>query len=207
MRLEVLVEEASAEPVVHSVLRQLAPTPNVGVRVFQGKRDLMKNLPARLRGYANWMRSADVRVVVLIDEDRQDCHVLKQEMDALAQQVGLVTKSHSSHGGSFSVVNRIAVEELEAWFFGDPAAVRAAFPRVSGTFERRASLRHPDSIRGGTAEAFERVLREGGYHLSGVRKLAAAETIAAHLNVRSNASPSFNCFVEGIEALCSQASY
>ncbi|MCI0521699.1 MAG: hypothetical protein L0Z70_15750 [Chloroflexi bacterium] len=39
--------------------------------VFQGKRDLLNKLEKRLRGYKAWNQT-DYRVVVLIDEDRQN---------------------------------------------------------------------------------------------------------------------------------------
>jgi hypothetical protein len=33
-------------------------------------------------------------------------------------------------------LNRIAVEELEAWFFGDIEALRAVYPKLSATLGR-----------------------------------------------------------------------
>ena len=54
---------------------------------------------------------------------------------------------------SFQLVNRLAVEELEAWFFGDVDAMATAYPRVPRTLAQRAPYRDPDRIKGGTWEA------------------------------------------------------
>jgi hypothetical protein len=48
---------------------------------------------------------------------------------------GLLSKS-DCNDSSFQVINRIAIEEIEAWFFGYPDAIRAAYPKVSLSFEK-----------------------------------------------------------------------
>ena len=96
---------------------------------------MLVKLPARLRGYASWLPKT-WRIVVVVDRDDEDCKELKAKLERIARDAGLVTRSRID-GTSCSVVNRLAIEELEAWYFGDWAAVRAAFPRVP---ERR--LRH-----------------------------------------------------------------
>ena len=50
------------------------------VHAFQGKSDLLRKLEARLRGYAQWLPD-DWRIVVMVDRDDDDCHVLKQRLD------------------------------------------------------------------------------------------------------------------------------
>jgi len=50
----------------------------------------------------------------------------------------------------FQVINRIAIEELEAWFFGDWPAMCAAYPKLDASVPKRAGLRDPDAIKGGT---------------------------------------------------------
>ena len=42
----------------------------------------------------------------------------------MAAEAGFLTRSQA-FGRAWRLVNRIAVEELEAWYFGDWAAVRA----------------------------------------------------------------------------------
>ena len=50
----------------------------------------------------------------------------------------------------FQVLNRIAVEELEAWFFGDVQAIHQAYERVSSSLIVKSAYRDPDAIKGGT---------------------------------------------------------
>jgi hypothetical protein len=69
----------------------------------------------------------------------------------------------------------LAIEELEAWFFGDMDAVRALYPRVPETLEQRAGFRDPDAIRGGTWEALERILQRAGYFAGVANRARSAD--------------------------------
>jgi len=90
-------------------------------------------------------------------------------------------------------VNRIAIEELEAWFFGDVDALHAAYPRVSRHLANKAPYRDPDAITGGTAEALGRVLK--AYYRTGLLKTEVAKKIAPLNAVSSSLSRSgFCCF-------------
>jgi hypothetical protein len=164
-----------------------------------GKQDLLRNLPARLRGYQTWLPET-WRVVVVVDRDDGDCHALKEELEKLALDAGLSTKS-SVGDAPWQVVNRLAIEELEAWFFGDLDAVRCAYPRLPKTLDQRAGYRDPDAIRGGTWEALERVMQRAGYFAGGYRKLEAAREIAAHMEPQRNRSKSFAVFRDTFTAL------
>ena len=73
----------------------------------------------------------------LVDEDRQNCNELKTRLENTAHEAGFVTKSSTLPFGDFQVVNRLAIEELEAWFFGDIAALRGAYPRVLSPYNIR----------------------------------------------------------------------
>ena len=139
MHLEILVEEASAEAALVNLLpRIIEDTVAFAVRTFRGKRDLLSKLPDRLRGYRATLPS-DGRIVVLVDEDRSDCMELKARLEEIAKDAGFVTKTAARRGRKFQVVNRLAIEELEAWFFGDVKALvqaypgRARFPRQEGS--------------------------------------------------------------------------
>ena len=140
------------------------------------------------------------KIVVLVDEDRANCHALKARMDAAATAAGLLTKT-AAKSGEFEVLNRIAVEELEAWYFGDVEALTAAFPRVPPTLGAKAAFRHPDAITGGTWEAFERVLQRAGYYSGGLPKIEVARKMALHMEAHRNTSPSFRQFVQGIGSI------
>ena len=200
MHLELFLEEPSAEACLQGLLPKLVPDGTTwNPVVFQGKTDLLANLERRLKGYKLWMPD-DWKIVVLIDEDRANCRELKMRMEAAAKSAGLTTKT-AAIGRQFGVLNRIAVEELEAWFFGDPVALTAAFPRVSPTLGAKAAFRNPDSMAGGTWEALERVLQRAGYYGAGLPKIEVARKMAMHMEVGRNTSPSFQTFVRGIRTL------
>ncbi len=187
--LEVLVEEPSMEAVLLELLPRLLGGRCFAIHPFQGKQDLLKQLPDRLRGYARWL-PATWRVLVVVDRDDDDCHALKQRLEDAAKAAGLATRSTPA-AGQYRVVNRLAIEELEAWFFGDWDAVRAAYPGVSASIPGIARYRDPDAIRGGTWEALERVLKKAGYFAGGLRKIQAAREISRHMDPDRNRSRSF----------------
>lgn len=199
--LEFLVEEPSMEAFLRALLpRQLPRGQTFEVHPFQGKYDLLDKLEARLGGYASWL-PADWRILVVVDLDDDDCHTLKRQLETMARRAGLRTRSRSKHT-PWQLVNRIAIEELEAWYFGDWMAVRAAFPRVSATVPRRKGFRDPDAIAGGTWEAFERVMKKHGYFEGGLAKVQAARAIGAQVDPKRTSSTSFRLFNEAIaEAL------
>lgn len=200
MHLELLLEEPSSEAFLQGALSKLLPEGTTwNPIVFQGKSDLLKNLESRLKAYRKWL-PADWRIVVLIDEDRADCLDLKARMEAAAKAAGMRTKT-AANGSKFAVLNRIAVEELEAWFFGDPAALVEAYPGVSPTLGAKAAYRSPDAIAGGTWEALERVLQRAGYYGGGLPKIEVAREMAKYVVAERNTSPSFQCFVAGLNAL------
>ncbi|MDB6155881.1 MAG: hypothetical protein JWL90_4334 [Chthoniobacteraceae bacterium] len=134
------------------------------------------------------------RIVVLVDEDHQDCLELKDRKDRMEQAAaaaGLMTKSAAA-GGRFVVLNRIVVEELEAWFIGDPAALADAFPGVSRQLGSKVAYRKPEAIAGGTWEALERVLQRAGYYAGGISKIEVARCMANQMDPDRNTSPSFS---------------
>jgi hypothetical protein len=191
IHVEFLVEEPSMEVFLRALLPRLLGSVHFDIRTFQCKDDLLKQLPYRLRGYT-WFPEV-YRIAVVVDRDSDDCQELKRELEQCADGAGLPTRTHPQQG-HFMVVNRIAIEELEAWYFGDWDAVREAYPRVSETVPRRQGHRNPDAIAGGTWEAFERVLQQAGYFKGGLRKIEAARSIAPHLDPARNISRSFQVF-------------
>jgi hypothetical protein len=118
VNLELLVEERSAEQALRVLLPRIVPNADFEVRVFRGKIDLLKRLPDRLKGYATWITRANTCLVVLVDRDDDDCLKLKADMEQMASAAGLLTVAAVSLSRQAEVLNRIAVEELEAWFFG-----------------------------------------------------------------------------------------
>ena len=196
-----LVEEPSTEAALRALLPDVLGEIGFEIHPFQGKSDLRQELPKRLRGYA-WLPPS-WRIVVVIDRDNESCEELKRELDDTARDAGMSVRT--SAGAPWQVVSRIAIEELEAWFFGDWAAVRAAYPRVPATIPSKQPYRAPDAIRGGTWEAFERVLQQAGYFAGGLRKIEVAREVARHMVPSRNRSPSFAKFREVLTELAGTA--
>jgi hypothetical protein len=164
------------------------------VLVFQGKRDLLRHLPAQLKGYRS---VKELKIVVLVDEDRQRCIELKGQLEDTAKDAGFITKSQSQ-GGNFQVLNRIVVEELEAWFFGDIQAIRQAYPKIPENLDKKKGYRDPDRIKGGTWEALHRILKRAGYYPSNFPKGLVAENISKFMDPARNRSHSFQVFQQGL---------
>lgn len=168
------------------------------IREFSSKSDLLKKLPGRMKGYSSYAEAGDVRVLVLVDRDDDDCLELKETLEDVAKSTGLATRSTAAGDEIVRVCNRIVVEELEAWFIGDPEAVAAAYPKVPVTFVKRKAYRYPDDVSGGTWEALERLLQQHGYYPGGLAKVSCAKDIAAGMQPDRNTSPSFRAFHEGL---------
>lgn len=157
-------------------------------------RTLLHNLPSKLRAYGNKMGDHEA-VVILVDlDDRADCVAFKNELTSVLNAC--------ENRPKFLV--RIAIEELEAWYFGDKEAIKnacapfteSAFEKYTqdspcGTWEKLAEVIHPGGIK---------ELRKHGKRsvriLEEKRKWAAL--IAPKMNVEKNKSPSFCCFRDGL---------
>lgn len=185
------------EAFLRALLPRLLPQDRTfEVHAFQGKTDLLGKLEARLRGYAAWL-PADWRVLVVVDRDDEDCRGLKQRLEGAGQRAGLRSRSHAGDL-PWQLVNRIAIEELEAWYFGDWSAVRMAYPRLPSTVPSQQRYRDPDAIDGGTWEAFERILQRRGYFKGGLRKIEAARTLGGVIEPERNRSRSFCRFRDAL---------
>lgn len=193
--IEILVEEPSMEAALRLLLPRVLGDLPFDIFPFQCKDELLARLPQRLQGYANrrrnesWFRD-HVRIVVVVDRDGDPCEELKRRLDEMATAAGLVFRPRQG-GEEWTVVNRLAIEELEAWYFGDWEAVRIAYPRVSPGIPSKAGFRDPDAILGGTWERFEQELKRVGYFKGGLRKIEAAKAVAANMVPDRNTSHSF----------------
>ncbi len=200
-QIEVLVEEQSAEEALRHLLPKIlrgrgrAKVINLG-----SKHKLLKALPSRLAAYKKRMEGGEsLRVAVLVDRDSDDCAVLKRDLEQMASQAGLSTKTFPDALGEFVVLNRIVVEELESWFIGDPEALRNAFTSLPVISQKTGIFRNPDN--GGSWEALHRFLKKHGIYKSSFPKIDAARRIAPHLDISANKSRSFQAFVAGMEAM------
>ncbi|MCE2491794.1 MAG: DUF4276 family protein [Alphaproteobacteria bacterium] len=191
------VEELSMEAFLAACLPGiLSADCTFGIYPYPGKDALLRKIGDRLKGYATWM-PAEYRIVVVVDRDGDECEELKSRLEQICESAGLRSR-RAAGGPDWQVVTRIAIEELEAWYFGDWPAVCAAYPRVSANIPSRSVYQDPDAVRGGTWEAFERVLQNHGYFRQGLAKVQAATDIGRHIAPTRSRSRSFAVFRDAI---------
>jgi hypothetical protein len=177
MKLVFLLEEESAKALLDILLpRILLPTVTFRCIPHEGKQDLEKSIPRKLKAW----REPDTYFVIVRDQDKEDCRQLKQRLVQLCMQ--------TEHPDSLV---RIACHELESWFLGDLAAVEKAFSINNlSAKQRNKKYKDPDRLTNPSEELAKLV--------KGYRKVSGAKKIAAHMTVEQNRSSSFNCFVRGI---------
>lgn len=194
---EILVEEPSMEAFLYAFLPSVLPQEaNFSIYTYSGKHDLLKKLPARLQGYSQWIPN-NYGIVVILDRDDDDCTILKDIIEDHFRDNQIITRA-SAAGGRYNGLSRIAIEELEAWYFGNwPAVCRSYTSLPTGT-DAKAKYRNSDEITGGTWEAFERECKKHGLFVSGLRKVEAAREIGSQVDFRENKSPSLQKLVNGL---------
>ena len=192
-----LLEEKSMEVFLQAVIKLFLP---VGTHVeyasFNGKPALMKKLVARLRGLSK-SRPSDTRYFIIVDRDHQDCKQLKSELEKLVSQSGLTTRAH--HKPDWQAVTRIAIEELEAWYFGDWQAVRALYPKLPNDIPHKSKFRNPDAVQGGTWEALERLLIKNRCISGPLNKPELARLVGQNFKPSRCTSTSFNKLWTAVE--------
>lgn len=195
-KLDILVEEPSAEAFLRTILPRLFQA-HARVRCdvvpHQGKDDLIAKLPARLSAYGG-KGLHDRRVIILVDRDAENCVHLRRRLNEIAARSGLIVRGIGDL--NWRVATRIAIEELEAWYFGDWTAVCSAYPKAKLSNSERA--RNCDAIAGGTWEQLERVLQRAGYFSGGLRKIELARAVGKHFDPARCVSHSFRKFLEAV---------
>jgi len=184
------------EALLRVVMPRVIGTVHCNFQRFGGKQALLRQLPRRLRALRRMVHPGWL-ILVVVDRDRDDCRHLKERLEAEARAVGLATRT-SHPPARVAIINRIVIEELEAWYFGDWSAVTAAYPRVSTNIPTRAAYRIPDAITGGTWEAFQRIMNASGYYPTGIPKIEVAQRIAPHMDPARNTSRSFRVFRDAL---------
>lgn len=197
---EIFVEEPSMEAFLLGAIPRILPEHiTFSIFTYNGKSDLLRKFPDRLRGYSAWLPE-NYAIIALVDRDDDDCIELKARLEDFFATAKIPTKQQSNHGLS-SGLTRIAVEELEAWYFGNWPAVLRSYPKLPTNVISKVGYRKSDEIQGGTWEAFERVCKKHGLFSSGLRKVEAARAIGGQIDIKENTSPSFQSFFDGLVAL------
>jgi hypothetical protein len=182
MRVEFLLEEPSMANFLEIVLPRILPTgfalnENCFLRPHNGKSDLQRSIPRKVRAFSNFHEST--KIVVVHDQDSNDCVTLKNTLRDLCER-----------SGQCPVLIRIACRELEAWYLGDMDAIECAYPVFKAAqYRNRAKFRNPDSCS--PSDELLKTIPE-------FKKGTASRTIPRFMVVERNSSRSFTHFMNGL---------
>ena len=176
----ILTEESSMQACLEIVIPQLWPDFVLGVDwmvlSFQGKSDLEKSIPIKMRGW----NYGNQHFVILRDSNGGDCVACKQKLLEIAAPCGK----------PFSV--RIVCRELESWLLGDLAAIKQAYPKAAIP-KNKAKFRKPDEL-GNASQELDRLIQARA-------KTGRVRKIAKHLDFGGNESVSFQVFIRTLQRL------
>ncbi len=164
--------------VLDTILPRLLPGVAFRTIPHEGKSDLERSIPRKLRGW----RVPGTSFVVVRDNDGGDCRLLKARLVRLCRDAGRAD----------SLV-RIVCQELESWFLGDLAAIDASNIIGGSNFARLQSkqqYRAPDDL-GNAKQELRRLVRN-------YRPVSCSRAIAPHLHLEGNRSKSFQVFLLGV---------
>ena len=219
MHFEILVEDISGKTALEILIPKIISTkqhtfeihPYKGIgHIPKGlksaseakKRILLDQLPRLVQGYGKTFSQypADYPAVLIVicDLDDRCLSTFRREL------LDLVDKCNPQPKTQFC----IAIEEGEAWYLGDLAAVKAAYPRakeavlnsytndsICGTWEKLA-----DAVFSGGKQNLS---KQGG-HAIGLEKKNWANNIPPLMDVDNNLSPSFCYFRDKLRDLTGQ---
>ncbi len=186
VQLEILTEEQSMETFLRGFLPRVLPDgfvldQNCFIRPHEGKNDLRKSIPRKIRAFRSLFKQ--VKVLILHDQDANDCEKLKSEL------IDLITQQ----GSAVDYLVRIVCRELENWYLGDFTAIETVYPSVKAVrYQNKRKFRAPDHVHG--SEELQRICKD-------FSKTECARKISPHITVQHNRSRSFQHFVAGLERL------
>jgi hypothetical protein len=176
-KLVFMIEEYSMKVLLEGLLPRFFPGLNFLCVSHEGKQDLEKSIPRKLRAW----KEPGVRFIVVRDNDGENCTQLKQRLAELCRE-----------GHRPDSIVRIACQELEAWYLGDVEALAEAFGddglRNLNTKER---FRDPDAVVQ-PARALMDLIPE-------FQKVSGARRMAQTLRRDASTSRSFQVFVAAVE--------
>lgn len=183
-RIEILVEEPSMKEFLNILLPKILDNDwilneNYFIRSFEGKSDLQKNIPSKVKLLSNWNHEA-AGVVIMQDQDSSDCKTLKKKLLDICDQNGDCPK-----------LVRIVCRELESWYIGDFLAVNKAYPSFKHqNYSNKSKFRVPDNCN--AFDELKKILPE-------FQKVGGAKKIAPFITIDGNKSESFQQTVNGLK--------
>jgi len=174
-----LLEEQSMQVFLDHYLPRRFPALKYKCISHQGKSDLEKSIPRKLRAWK------DPFFVIARDNDGSDCKALKSRLTELCISAGRPDSKI-----------RIVCQSLEAWYLGAPSVVAEEY-KCSKLLEvmRKRKNRNPDLIPAPDKFLFRYVpeFRK----IDGARRLGQSMP----LNLEENSSASFRIFMKTIELI------
>lgn len=174
--LVILTEEESMEITLRDLVPRLGVT-EFQIITFQGVGDLEASLRAKIKAW----RDTSARFLVIRDNDNGDCRARKQRLQGRIDAAG----------GARPAKIRLVIQELEAWFLGDPEALENAGYLKPGS--RPAYLRDPEN-HAKPVDALRKL--DPAY-----QKTLGARRIAPHLDPDRNKASSFHATIQAIRDL------
>jgi len=187
IRLEFLLEESSMESLLLTLLPKILPPAyrldeNYFLHPFSGKSHLKRSLPKKMKVFSNFHEKT--AVIILHDQDSNDCKKLKNELVQLCKE-----------NGTCAFLIRIVCRELEAWYLGDMEAIHAAYPGFKiDRYINKEKFRNPDLCN--ASDELRKIL-------PGFQKGKSAVKIAPYMDISRNKSLSFIHFVSGLNKILS----
>lgn len=219
MHFEILIEDISGKTVLEILIPKIIgdghtftvhPYKGIGGgRIPSGlkpssdpsKRILLDRLPKLIRGYGNtflgYPSNYPAALIIICDLDNRCLSNFRRELLECVDKCDVKPDTYFC----------IAIEEGEAWYFGDINAIKSAYPKakdgilssyvndsICGTWEKLA-----DSVFSGG----HKKLKQLGWQAVGKEKMAWASNISPYMNVEQNKSPSFCYFRERLRHISS----
>ena len=219
MHFEILVEDISGKTALEILIPKIISTEQhtFNIHSYKGighkvpkdlkstsdakKRILLDLLPKIVQGWGKTLSDSpdySFVLIVICDLDNRCLSTFRREL------LDLVDKCNPKPKTQFC----IAIEEGEAWYLGDLAAVKVAYPRakeavlksyindsICGTWEKLA-----DAVFSGGKQK----LSKQGWQAIGLEKTNWANNIPPQMDVDNNLSPSFCYFRDKLRGLTSQ---
>lgn len=177
-RVVFLLEEPSMRILLEGLLPRLVPSLEFLCVTHEGKQDLERSIPRKLRAW----KEPGVQFVVVRDNDRGDCLALKARLAELC-----------ADSGREDTLIRLACQELEAWYLGEPEALAHAYERPAlARLAKQARYRNPDSVHHPSA-ALKTLVPE-------FQKVLGARLMSSRLSAE-NRSHSFRAFLSGVQRI------